>query len=208
VSGLLTEYADAAQLQLTEEKVRRESPDYNWLLKEYYEGILLFEIMEKEVWNKAMEDTAGQRNYFQRHAHSYKAGERMVGSIYSSSSIDHLQRLKEMLAAKDPAVLDFIATNRVRNDSGSFERNDRAVFSQISWSPGVYLIESNKVPYLIHIQRILPPGPKTFEEARSSIISDYQTYLENSWITELKRKFGVKVDKKAKKRAFNALMDH
>jgi peptidyl-prolyl cis-trans isomerase SurA len=54
---------------------------------------------------------------------------------------------------------------------------------------------------------MLPPGPQTFEEARPSVISDYQTFLEDSWISELKRKFGVKVYKKAKKRAFKRLID-
>ncbi|MEX2234098.1 MAG: peptidylprolyl isomerase [Cyclobacteriaceae bacterium] len=203
---LLVQYADVVQLQLMEEKVKVESPDYKWLLKEYYEGILLFEIMEKEVWNKAMEDTTGQRNYFRAHVSDYKAGERMVGKIYSSNTKAHMENLKDLFESQDPGFNEFVTTNRVRQDSGSFENHDRAIFSKISWSPGIYLTDNNGQYHLVHIEKILPPGPETFQEARPSVISDYQTYLENSWISELKRKFGVKVEKRAKKLAFERLM--
>ena len=71
----------------------------------------------------------------------------------------------------------------------------------------MHLTDHNGTTYLVDIQRILPPGPQTFDEARASVISDYQTFLEDSWITELKRKFVVKVEKKAKKRAFDHLID-
>jgi peptidyl-prolyl cis-trans isomerase SurA len=60
--------------------------------------------------------------------------------------------------------------------------------------------------YLIFVEKILPPMPKTFQEARSSVISDYQTYLEESWVAKLKEKFSVKINKRAKKAAFQELM--
>ena len=204
---LFLNYVDAVQTQLLEEKVKRESPDYKWLLKEYYEGILLFEIMEKEVWNKAMEDTLGQRNYFRAHATDYKAGERMVGKIYSSSSKVNLDQLKNLFQSKDTTFREFISKHRIRQDSGSFEKEDRAILSKINWSPGESLVENNGVNYLVLVEKILPPGPETFQEARASVISDYQTWLEKSWIRELKRKFGVKLEKKAKRKVFEQLTE-
>ena len=204
---LFLQYVDAVQIQLLEEKVKSESPEYKWLLKEYYEGILLFEIMEKEVWNKAMEDTIGQRNYFLAHASRYKAGERMVGELYSSPSKEYVERLQD-LVDQDSAALSFIATHRIRRESGIFGKGDRPVFSKIAWAPGSHIAENNGTYYMVGIEKILPPGLRTFEEARASVISDYQTFLEESWITELKRKFVVKVGKKAKKSAFEELMDN
>jgi peptidyl-prolyl cis-trans isomerase SurA len=207
LNELLTRFADNAQSLLLEEKVTRESPDYKWLLKEYYEGILLFEIMEKEVWNKAMEDSVGQRNYFLQNASKYKAGERMAGKIYNTGGKNNLEILKDMLTSGDEGVAEFIAVNKIRVDSGAFEQKDRMILGKITWAPGTYTAEHNGVQYLIVIDKILPPGDQTFEEARASVISDYQTFLEDSWIRELKRKFEVKVEKKAKKRAFSQLMD-
>lgn len=203
----LQRYVDAAQLKLMEEKVKRESPHYKWLLKEYYEGILLFEIMEKEIWNKAMDDSTGQRNYFNTHASEYQAGERVAGVIYTASSSKYLEELEKLLGSEDSVVNDHLARHRVRADSGVFEAADRSVLSKIPWTPGIHRAENNGVQHLIQVEKILPPGPQTFEEARASVISDYQTFLEDSWIRELKRKFEVKVNKRAKKQAFAQLLD-
>ena len=203
---VFVQYVDAVQLQLLEEKVSRESPDYKWLLKEYYEGILLFEIMEKEVWNRAMEDTTGQRRYFEAHRQQYHAGDRMVGKIYSSPSKDYLWQLKALAEQGDTTLQAFVANHRIREDAGTFEKADRPLLSEIPWSPGAHFAEIKGTPYLVVIDRLLPPGPETFGEARASVISDYQTWLEQSWITELKRKFAVKVEKRAKKQAFRELL--
>lgn len=204
---LLLEYVDAAQVALMEEKVKRESPEYKWLLKEYYEGILLFEIMEDEIWNKAMEDSVGQRNYYTANASKYQAAERVTGTIYTTSSLKQVEELENLLAAGASAVKDYLTRHRVRVDSGAFEADDRAVLSKIPWAPGIHRAENNGVHHLVEVKKILPPGPETFEEARASVISDYQTFLEDAWIRELRRKFGVKIIKKAKKQAFAQLLD-
>lgn len=206
LEALLTEYADAKMLDLMEQKVKRESPEYKWLLKEYYEGILLFDIMEKEVWNKAMQDSAGQLAYYDAHRNDYQAGERMVGTIYSTESEQALAELKRALETNGPGVAELLAQYRIRSDSGAFEKDDRTILSQISWEPGTHLSEYKGIHYLVDITDMLPPGGETFEEARASVISDYQTFLEDSWIRELKRKFGVKVKKRAKKRVFAELV--
>lgn len=200
-------YVDRVQIDLLEEEVKKNSPDYKWLIKEYYEGILLFEIMENEVWNKAMEDSAGQKRFFDAHSGKYVADERMVGNIYSSSSRSNLDALKNMLESHEDGFKRFLKQNGIRQDSGAFERKDRSIFAKIDWSPGFHLAESNGLVYLTVIEKILPPGPQTLDEARASVISDFQSFLEDSWITELKRKFAVRVEKRAKKKVFRLLVD-
>lgn len=200
-------YVDQVLNDLLEEKVKHESPDYAWLLKEYYEGILLFEIMEKQVWNRAMQDTLGQRKYFEDNRSRYTASERAVAKIFTSQAKSTLQQLQELLQSPEAEVQEFIVENKIREDSGAFEQEDRAVFTKIPWAPGSYLSAYNGVDYLVWIEEILPPGPQSFEEARADVITDYQTFLEDSWINELKRKFEVKVDRKAKRKALQQLID-
>ena len=77
-----------SSLKRWRQQIMRNNPTYRYLLKEYYEGILLFEIMEKEVWNKAAEDSAGQHTYYKNHIADYQAGERAKTMIYSSNSKD------------------------------------------------------------------------------------------------------------------------
>ena len=204
---LFINYVDAVQIELLEKRVMRDSPDYKWLLKEYYEGILLFEIMEKEVWNRAMEDSVGQRSYFNSHADKYAAGDRIAGKIFIASSNEKLQELKALLESK-AATEDFLSKNGIKVQEGPFEKGDRSFLADIDWRPGTHLGSSGGTHYLVLIEKILPPGPKTFDEARASVISDYQSYLEEAWIKELKAKFGVKIKKKAKKQVFRELTSH
>src|SRR5690606_17174305 len=140
---------------------------------EYYEGILLFEIMEEEVWNRAMDDSTGQRAYFDTHAEKYVAGERLVGKIYHAKSRSQIQELEELIRnGESAAVKEFIGKHRIRIDSGAFEQKDRAFFSGIEWAPGLHKVERNDLHILVEAQQILAPGPQTFEEARASVISD------------------------------------
>ena len=81
---LYNNYADAIIFEKVEEQIIRTNPTYRYLLKEYYEGILLFEIMENEVWNKASDDSVGQHTYYKNHIADYQAGERAKTMIYSS----------------------------------------------------------------------------------------------------------------------------
>lgn len=60
---LYTNFTEAAINEALEKNIIKKNPDFEMLLKEYYEGILLFDIMEKEVWKKASEDSVGQRNF-------------------------------------------------------------------------------------------------------------------------------------------------
>jgi peptidyl-prolyl cis-trans isomerase SurA len=203
---LYENYVEASLVRLMEQKIKTASPDYKWLLKEYYEGILLFEIMEKEVWNKATEDTVGQRNFYHGHMASYTAKDRIAGKIYSSPSRDLLLQLQKLLAENDTTAGAFAAKNKIRQEGGAFEKTDRPVLAKINWTPGLQIAENNGSYYLVSVNNLLPPGQKSFNEARSSVISDYQTYLEDSWIRQLSKKYKVKVYQKIKKQTFGELM--
>src|SRR5690606_16676302 len=114
-------FVDHVVRAAVEKKLINEAPDFKWLLQEYYEGILLFEIMEKEIWNKALEDSTAQRKYFDEHRDDYQAGERVRASIYSSSKVDNIPAVKKMLEEGRSAD-DFARENGIRIDSGVFER--------------------------------------------------------------------------------------
>jgi len=205
---LLNSFVESQILQTVEADIMVRSPEYKWLLKEYYEGILLFDIMEKEVWNKASADSIGQRTYFQNNASSYKAGERLKASVYSATTKDHILKLKEQLEKGDTTgAAETISSLRIKRDEGLFEKDDRIILTKIPWSPGLHLGENNNLHYLVNVKGVAAPGLKTFEEARSEVISDYQNFLEKKWVEELKKKYPVKINKKGKEAAFSRLLD-
>jgi peptidyl-prolyl cis-trans isomerase SurA len=207
LNQLYDQFVDENLGLLMEEKIKKENPDYSWLLKEYYEGILLFEIMEKEVWNKASEDSTGQLNYFRSHIADYQAKERMKGKIFSSSSKNIVEQLKPLVEKGDSVkIQEFVSAQKVRNETGAFEKSERPVLAKIDWFPGLFTAENNGQFYLIWIKNILPPGPRTFNEARPAVISDYQNYLEKQWLDQLKKKYALKINKKGKQYALRQLV--
>lgn len=196
---LYNNFVDESILKLAEERIIQENPAYGYLLKEYYEGILLFEIMEKEVWNKASEDSAGQRSYYEANSSAYLAGERVKAAIYSSNTDEFVVPLKALIAGEEESkVQSFVTLKKVKTETGYYKKEDKSLFAKMSWAKGVYSVENNGIYYLAWIKDILPPGNMSFEEARPAIISDYQAYLEKMWVEQLKKKYSVKVNEKGK----------
>ena len=196
---LYNNFVDANILQLVEQKIIHENPTYSFLLEEYYEGILLFEIMEKEVWNKASEDSVGQHKYYENHVSDYLAGERGKAVLYSSNTNDFSAPLKELVLMGDEnRIQELVRVKKLKIETGYYKKEDKSIFNEMPWAKGVYSLENNGIYYLAWLKDILPPGPMSFEEARPAIISDYQAYLENMWLEQLKTKYPVKVNEKGK----------
>jgi peptidyl-prolyl cis-trans isomerase SurA len=203
---LYNHFVDASILALQEQKIMLEHPDYNYLLQEYYEGILLFDIMEKEVWNKASADSTGQHRYYDAHVNDYQAGERAKASFYFTASSGFVEKLKPLLQAGDEkAINEFVAQNKLKTETGYYKKEEKTILQKVPWAAGVHSAENNGMYYLAWIKNILPPGAMSFEEARPAVISDYQTYLEKNWVLQLKKKYSVKVNEKGKKYIFQNL---
>lgn len=203
---LYNNYVEASIARLLEDNLIANNPEYKMLLNEYYEGILLFEIMEKEVWNKATEDSIGQRNYFEAHASTYQAKERVDATVYSSSDKDFSSSLKAALKKGDSTQLaTYLQTQKIKKESGRFEKEEKAILGKITWAKGEYAVENNGLYYLVVVNNIVPPGGKTFDEARAAVISDYQNSLEQAWVDQLKVKYPVKINEKGKKYTFEQL---
>ena len=94
---LYQQYVDSVVLGLVEERISQQYPEYRYLLKEYYEGILLFDVMEKEVWSKASQDSTGQHAYYETQKKNYGTGERAKATFYSSGDDKFAEPLKQLI---------------------------------------------------------------------------------------------------------------
>jgi peptidyl-prolyl cis-trans isomerase SurA len=88
---------DTTILKLLEERISAQHPEYRYLLQEYYEGILLFDVMEKEVWSKASLDSAGQQTYYETHKTDYATGERARVAFYSAATNQFREPLRQLI---------------------------------------------------------------------------------------------------------------
>lgn len=199
IGSIYDKFINESMNAIEEQKLMAENTDYRLLLNEYKEGILLFEIMEKEVWNKASEDSLGQRNYYSSHQDKYMAGDRIEARIFSTPDKSFLGEMRMKIEKGDTLKKDDLKKFKSIQNSRAYEKGENKVIDKINWITGVQEIEADGIHYLVEVGRLLPPGRKSFEEARASIISDYQDSLEKSWVTQLRQKYPVKVNKKGKK---------
>jgi peptidyl-prolyl cis-trans isomerase SurA len=78
---------------------------------------------------------------------------------------------------------------------GLFQKDENKTLDMLGkWTVGEHTVRMNDRIHLIVIKAIEPPREKTFDEAKGAVISDYQNYLEEAWINELKAKYPVSVN--------------
>jgi peptidyl-prolyl cis-trans isomerase SurA len=151
------------------------------------------------VWNKASTDSVGQRKYYREHITKYEGGNRIEARIFSTTDKSFLEEVKMKIARgdtlKETDMKKFKSAQNFRN----YEKGESKAIDKISWVSGLQETEIDGTYYLVEVKRLVPPGPKTLEEARAKVISDYQDSLEKDWVTSLKNKFRVVLNNKGRK---------
>lgn len=177
--------------------------DYKMLVKEYREGILLFELMEKEVWNKAVEDTVGLQIFYENNKVKYKWGERAKCRLFSSADKSIIKRIERAIKESDSVFLSKENLYKTYNsgssiqldlENGLFEHGRIEVLDLVKWENGIQLKTYAGKQHLIWIKEIEPERIKLLNEAKGEAISDYQEKLEKIWLKKLKEKYTVNVN--------------
>ena len=202
-SKVIMDYAD--------DHLEEKYPEFKSLVKEYNDGILLFDLMNKEVWNKAVSDTAGLQDFYARNADKYLWNERAKACVITVDRPESLPKVKKLLADGVPfdslrAVMarDTIKFVRVRN--GFYQKGDNHFVDETTWKPGVMkeipsTVDNSTV--IVNIIEVRPPEPKTLREAKGVVTSDYQVELEEKWMATLHEKYPVKIDEKVLEKVRN-----
>lgn len=182
-----------------EEQLKRDNPDFKNLLNEYREGILLFEVMEQEVWSKASQDTTGQRLFYDKNKNQYQAGDRVEARIFSTADKNVLNEIQQKISRGDTLKESDLKKFKSIQHARIYGKGESKIIDRVSWSAGVHEVEADGLYYLVEIIRLIAPGIKSFAEARPQVISDYQDYLEKAWVEKLRNDYRVRINKKGKK---------
>ncbi len=184
-----------------ESKLANKYPAYKALITEYHDGILLYEIMTDKVWNKAMKDTVGLRAYFDNNRSKYMWGDRVDAVVYECSTRSIADQVYKMIlndTINSKHVLEVINKDSELNLR---VRTNKFDINQTNFLKGKNLLMgANKVYeldgkfYVIKVTKNLPAGNKEFSEAKGSVTSDYQTFLEQQWIEELMKKHKIEIN--------------
>ena len=184
--------------------LEEKNPDFKLLVQEYHDGILLFDLMEKEVWKKAESDTAGIKAFYEENKTNYMWGKRVKTLILIVSNSENLAKAEDMIRQdlSYDSIKNIIKTEGIKGvvvRSQYYQQGDNVDVDETEWVAGTIRVVPSTVDgttKLIKILEVREPEPKTYKEARGVITSTYQTKLEADWLEALKEKYPVKVDEK------------
>lgn len=197
---LFEKYTDEKLNAYYDENLEKEFPEFGMTMNEYRDGLLLFDLMEKEIWEKAKNDTVALDAYYKANIGKYQWKERVDAEVYSSTKEDVTSKARKFLkkgkdAAYIKAELNKDGKIEVLEKTGVFETESDALPKQAVWKTGVSdVLTEGKYYYVVKTNKVLPAGPKTLEESKGRVINDYQQQLESTWVSDLEKEFTVKVN--------------
>ncbi|MFQ3575055.1 MAG: peptidylprolyl isomerase [Cytophagales bacterium] len=299
-------FLEKSLMQFEEENLENKYIDFKMLVKEYRDGILLFNLMDEKVWTKAIQDTAGLRNYFNENREKYKWDERTVSTVYNCANKETFEKLKPYLKmsaypvndpkpssfefennksalkeadksvldglfntlSKDKNALAEISLGHVKGENksiinarqksiktylkeknvdstrlifidngfilkkapaivglryysrnkkaleklfnvdnalnlqvtdGKFQKGENEFVDKSGRAKGEHLLNINERVILVITTDVEAPRNKNLEECKGAVISDYQNYLEQEWLKELKTKYKTEVNQETLK---------
>jgi peptidyl-prolyl cis-trans isomerase SurA len=158
-------------------------------------------LSDNKVWSKATTDTLGLLAYYDKHKGEYMWPERVEATVYKSIDSKTAKQVRDWVieGIKNDSLMAIVNSDSQLNlvlEEGVFSKADNPVFDNLNWTTGVSDIsELNGQFVFTNITRIRNPEPKTLDEIKGIMISEYQTYLEAEWISELRAKYHYVVNK-------------
>ncbi len=202
VDKLLSDYSAQELTTYEKSKLEDKYPEFKYLIKEYHDGMLLFEISDKKVWSKAVEDSVGLKEYYQKNKTEYMAEEKirfLEFTIQSPEQEKHVNKAIKKGKRKNHKLAYYqkyfpadTTGNSVQVKSMEFYKTD---FNQFGFSkPQKNLSKKysdQEGAKIILITKLLEAQPKELNEIRGLVTSDYQNFLEAEWEKALKEYYKV-----------------
>jgi peptidyl-prolyl cis-trans isomerase SurA len=183
--------------------LEKKYPEFRYLMNEFHDGMLLFEISGKNVWNRVSNDSSGMRNYYNEHKNNWLSGRGIEAEIYTLKVPDEEKLLSSALKKYSQRPdLDHLLLNKFnkKNDTllfikkGTWYKGDNPDLDKIEWISGSQTVTIDGFPSIILIKRVIEPTPLKFERVRGEVMTGYQEFLESEWIRQLNKKYSVKID--------------
>ncbi len=193
-------YKDEQLNMYYNQNLEKEFPEFEIVMNEYKEGILLFDLMEKEIWNKAKTDTIGLAKFYDLNKEKYKWQDRFDVQIASSTDKKVIENVRKMLLKNKDIVQvkEKINTGgkvNVMIESGVYERDSEKLPKNYQFTKGISeIIQQGNYYYVITGNNFMPSAPKLLKENKGKTISDYQQSLESNWVSDLKKEFKVTIN--------------
>ena len=209
---------EASSGTLTAEKVmdrRADSlaaadPEMKYLMKEYHDGLLLYEISKQVVWDKGSSDEAGLQAYFKDHQKDYAWSEpRYKGIAYHVKDKGDVKAVKKCVkklpfdqwADKLRSTFNPDSVVRIRVEIGIFKPGDNALVDTEIFKTAPKDGANSKQAAVLKDYPISAvygkklKRPENYTDVRGQVVSDYQDMLEKAWVYDLRQRYSFSVNK-------------
>ncbi len=202
-------YIEKMVVAYEQSRLQEKYPEFKYLLQEYHDGILLFNLSDEMVWSKAVKDTAGLDLFHSKSQDKYMWGDRVEATIYTLNNDEYSGAASKMAAKIGKKNLDYneivakFESKTVSKDSmfqisvikQKFSKGDNELVDSLGWDIGLKSnVVQGKEVVIVYVNQQIAPESKMLNEARGLITADYQTYLEEVWIKELREKYKVQIN--------------
>lgn len=196
--------AKSAEQLITYENSLLESkyPEFRYLITEFHDGILLFEISGKKIWNTVNKDTLGLQRYYEDHKYNYLSPQAIDAKIYTIRSAKGGKKLLSAYKkySQKPDLDNHLIEKFNKKDTlliiekNTWFKGDDQEIDTLKWTEGVHFFTKNGFPSIIIVNKVIDPVPLKFDKVQEEMVTGYQEYLENNWIKQLKEKYSVKIN--------------
>ncbi|MEO5893594.1 MAG: peptidylprolyl isomerase [Ferruginibacter sp.] len=197
---LLDKYIATASLEYYRKHLEEFNSDFKYQMQEFREGNMLFEIMEKNVWTRAAADSTGLQQYYAAHKDNYKWGASANILLFNCSDVKVAEDAAVALRnGKNWKQIAEESDGKLQSDSGRYELTQLQLPAGTVATEGListpFVNSGDNTTSFVQVLRMFPENqPRSFEDAKGLVINDYQGYLEEKWVEELKKKYPLKVD--------------
>ena len=185
-------------------RLESENLDFYYLMNEYRDGILLFDITNTNVWTKASTDSAGLVNFYNDRVDMYRWDKRVYATIYTTATESIANEAHKLITSRRGARLshdDFIArfakdsSDQLASNEFAGNPSEPSVMGYQEWQGGISEVrEANGKFQFVRIDKVTEDEIIPLDSIRGQVIADYQDYLEKEWIEYLRSKYPVNVN--------------
>lgn len=202
VNSLYKQFTEESVIGYEESRLDMKYPEFKSLMQEYRDGILLFKLTDDKVWSKAVKDTTGSKEYYEKNKTHYMWEERADASVYTCNNEKVAAQVRSLMKKKKSEKDILAEVNKDTQLNLSVEtkiyNQGENEFVDKNWNPGTSIdmkSDKDKKVIIVVTNKLLKPEPKTYAEAKGMVTADYQNNLEKEWIASLKAKYAVNIDK-------------
>jgi peptidyl-prolyl cis-trans isomerase SurA len=201
--NLPAEMSDADVKAYAEAHLEEKYADLRHLVREYHDGILLFDVSLREVWDKANKDTEGLAAFFKANKKNYTWNDpHFKGYIIQAKDMASAKAAKQIVKSANPdSVMNYLnqrinvdSVTYVKVQSGLWTKGQNAMVDRYAFKDKTAeFTPSDEYPIIIAVGKVIT-APQVYTDVRGQVTNDYQDYLEKQWVATLREKYPVVIN--------------